>query len=237
MPNCPYCSKPFGRISSLQRHSVFCSIQHEGAYAARNSMEDMDVPPIRDMYIVIQKLMLDNKLLLEKVNKLEKISIRERKKMCLIDWLNERDQPPIDFSEWTKNIVVTQTDFNRILNVSIIEIIMDIIISHKNDNIPIRGFDQKLKTLFIYIDETWRIVERIEFYRFVDNIVRKLTYQLNNWVQANNLQDGNNDEKFHKYTKKIYSIDCEEVSRRVHLRLYNNIKYNLKKVVEYEFSF
>ena len=55
MPKCPYCSKAFGRISSLQSHSAFCAIQHQGKYAKRNSMEDLDVPPIRDMYIVLQK--------------------------------------------------------------------------------------------------------------------------------------------------------------------------------------
>ena len=46
MPKCPYCSKAFGRISSLQSHSAFCAIQHEGKYAKRNSMDDLDVPPI-----------------------------------------------------------------------------------------------------------------------------------------------------------------------------------------------
>ena len=63
MPKCPYCSKAFGRISSLQSHSAFCAIQHEGKYAKRNSMEDLDVPPIRDMYIVLQKLVMDNEKL------------------------------------------------------------------------------------------------------------------------------------------------------------------------------
>ena len=32
MPNCPYCSKAFGRISALQNHSAFCAIRHQGKY-------------------------------------------------------------------------------------------------------------------------------------------------------------------------------------------------------------
>ena len=39
MPNCPYCSKAFGRISALQNHSAFCAIRHQGKYAAKNSNE------------------------------------------------------------------------------------------------------------------------------------------------------------------------------------------------------
>jgi len=39
------------------------------------------------------------------------------------------------------------------------------------------------------------------------------------------------------YTRKIYSVDTEEVSRRIHLRLYNHLKYNLRNIVEYEFTF
>ena len=41
----------------------------------------------------------------------------------------------------------------------------------------------------------------------------------------------------HLYTKKLYNMEIEELSRRIHLRLYNHIKYNLKNIVEYQFSF
>ena len=137
MPKCPYCSKAFGRISSLQSHSAFCAIQHQGKYAQRNSMEDLDVPPIRDMYIVLQKLVMDNEKLREKVARLEKINNREKKKMCLIDWLNTHKQPRIDFAEWVKNIEVTECDFGRILNTSIINLIMDIIKNNIDTNVPV----------------------------------------------------------------------------------------------------
>ena len=60
MPNCPYCFKKFGRISSLQNHSAYCSIIHQGKYAAENSELEMDIPPIRDIYIVLQKLVKEN---------------------------------------------------------------------------------------------------------------------------------------------------------------------------------
>ena len=127
MPKCPYCSKAFGRISSLQSHTAFCAIQHQGTYAKRNSMEDLDVPPIRDMYIVLQKLIMDNEKLKKKIVQLEKIASKEKKKICLIDWLNARKKPPSDFVEWVKNITVTQNDFDRILNSNIVNLIMDII--------------------------------------------------------------------------------------------------------------
>ena len=67
--------------------------------------------------------------------------------------------------------------------------------------------------------------------------MRKLTMRLNDWVQTNETWLQNNEEQFHMYTRKIYSIDSEEVSRRVHLRFYNHIKYNLRNIVEYEFNF
>ncbi len=238
MPKCPYCSKAFGRISALQSHSAFCAIQHQGKYAAKHSMEELDVPPIRDMYIVLQKLVMDNEKLREKIAQLEKIASKEKKKMCLIDWLNMHKKPESDFVEWVKNIEVTQSDFGRILNSNIINLIMDIIKNNINGElIPICSFDQKLKTIFIYTKKEWRIVEKDEFYRFTDNIIRKLTGQLNHWIQRNEMQLQNNEEKFHTYTKKIYAIDTDEVSQRIHLRLYNHIRYNLRNIVEYEFNF
>ena len=238
MPNCPYCSKAFGRISALQNHSAFCAIRHQGKYAAKNSTDELDIPPLRDMYIVLQKLVLENEKLHKKITQLEKLTNKEKKRVSLVDWLNAKKKPTIDFVDWVKNITVTQCDFHRILTVNIVNLIMDIIKNNlETKDIPICSFDQKLKTIFIYTQKSWRIVEKGEFYRFIDNIIRKLTSQLNQWMQRIELQFQTNEEKFHMYTKKIYSIDTEEVARRIHLRLYNHLKYNLRNIVEYEFTF
>ena len=238
MPNCPYCSKAFGRISALQNHSAFCAIRHQGKYAAKNSTDELDIPPLRDMYIVLQKLVLENENLHKKITELEKLTNKEKKRVSLVDWLNAKKTPTIDFVDWVKNIAVTQCDFHRILTVNIVNVIMDIIKNNlETKDIPICSLDQKLKTIFIYTQKSWRIVEKGEFYRFIDNIIRKLTSQLNQWMQRIELQLQTNEEKFHMYTKKIYSIDTEEVARRIHLRLYNHIKYNLRNIVEYEFTF
>jgi hypothetical protein len=238
MPNCPYCSKAFGRISALQNHSAFCAIRHQGKYAAKNSTDELDIPPLRDMYIVLQKLVLENEKLHKKITELEKLTNKEKKRVSLVDWLDVNKTPTIDFVDWVKNITVTQCDFHRILTVNIVNLIMDIIKNNlETKDIPICSFDQKLKTIFIYTQKSWRIVEKGEFYRFIDNIIRKLTSQLNQWMQRIELQLQTNEEKFHMYTKKIYSIDTEEVARRIHLRLYNHLKYNLRNIVEYEFTF
>ena len=238
MPNCPYCSKAFGRISALQNHSAFCAIRHQGKYAAKNSTDELDIPPLRDMYIVLQKLVLENEKLHKKITQLEKLTNKEKKRVSLVDWLDVNKTPTIDFVDWVKNITVTQCDFHRILTVNIVNLIMDIIKNNlETKDIPICSFDQKLKTIFIYTQKSWRIVEKGEFYRFIDNIIRKLTSQLNQWMQRIELQLQTNEEKFHMYTKKIYSIDTEEVARRIHLRLYNHLKYNLRNIVEYEFTF
>ena len=238
MPNCPYCSKAFGRISALQNHSAFCAIRHQGKYAAKNSTDELDIPPLRDMYIVLQKLVLENEKLHKKITELEKLTNKEKKRVSLVDWLDANKTPTIDFVDWVKNISVTQCDFHRILTVNIVNLIMDIIKNNlETKDIPICSFDQKLKTIFIYTQKSWRIVEKGEFYRFIDNIIRKLTGQLNQWMQRIELQLQTNEEKFHMYTKKIYSIDTEEVARRIHLKLYNHLKYNLRNIVEYEFTF
>ena len=238
MPNCPYCSKAFGRISALQNHSAFCAIRHQGKYAAKNSTDELDIPPLRDMYIVLQKLVLENEKLHKKITELEKLTNKEKKRVSLVDWLDVNKTPTIDFVDWVKNIAVTQCDFHRILTVNIVNVIMDIIKNNlETKDIPICSFDQKLKTIFIYTQKSWRIVEKGEFYRFIDNIIRKLTSQLNQWMQRIELQLQTNEEKFHMYTKKIYSIDTEEVARSIHLRLYNHLKYNLRNIVEYEFTF
>jgi len=237
MPSCPYCYRKFGRISTLQNHSAFCAIIHQGKYAAQNSEQELDVPPIRDIYIVLQKLVMENEKLRKKVDELEKLAQRQRKKMCLIDWLNDNKQPKQTFSQWVNEIVVTEKDFQYILHNNCMNGIMEIIKKNINEDInPICGFDQKLRTLFIYTN-SWRIIENEEFYRFIDSIVRKLGKQFDLWMNKNTTELIKNDEKIHLYTKKLYSADIEDIAKRLHLRLYNHIKYNLKNIVDYEFTF
>ena len=143
MPNCPYCSKAFGRISALQNHSAFCAIRHQGKYAAKNSTDELDIPPLRDMYIVLQKLVLENEKLHKKITELEKLTNKEKKRVSLVDWLDVNKTPTIDFVDWVKNIAVTQCDFHRILTVNIVNLIMDIIKNNlETKDIPICSFDQ-----------------------------------------------------------------------------------------------
>ena len=142
MPSCPYCYKKFGRISALQNHSAFCAIIHQGKYAAQNSEQELDVPPVRDMYIVLQKLVMENEKLRKKVDELEKLAQRERKKMSLIDWLNDNKQPEETFSQWVNGIIVTEKDFQYILHNNCINGIMEIIKKNINDS-TIRQVDKK----------------------------------------------------------------------------------------------
>ena len=101
----------------LQNHSAFCAIRHQGKYAAKHSTDELDIPPLRDMYIVLQKLVMENEKLHKKIADLEKLTHKEKKRISLVDWLNTNKTPKIDFVDWVKKINVTQSDFHRILTV------------------------------------------------------------------------------------------------------------------------
>ena len=188
MPNCPYCFKKFGRISSLQNHSAYCSIIHQGKYAAENSELEMDIPPIRDIYIVLQKLVKENNSLKDKVSELEKLSKREKKQICLIDWLNHNRTPTLDFKMWYNKWQVTRNDFHNVLSTNTLSGVMAILRNNlecRNNDIPMCAFDQKLKTIFIYTNSEWRIIERNEFYKCIDSIIFKLGKQFNQLMHKN----------------------------------------------------
>ena len=107
----------------------------------------------------------------------------------------------------------------------------------REEQLPICVFDQKLKTLFIYTEKAWRIIEKDEFYRFIDNIIRKLGKQFDLWMKKNDKAIRKDSETLHLYTKKLYTTDTEDISKRIYLKLYNYIKYNLKNIIDYEFTF
>ena len=238
MPFCPYCPREFTRISALQNHSAFCAIQHQSKYAATNSEQELEVPPIRDIYIVLQKLVSENNKLKKRIATLERRHEQEKKKVPLINWLNANKTPNMIFDDWVNNIKVTHNDFNYVINTTCADGVMEIIKRHLICDVPpICSFDQKLKTLFIFVQKSWRIIEIDEFNRFIDNIVLKVGKQFNIWIEDNDAELKKDDINLYLYTKKIYGQDTDIVAKKIHLRLYNYIKYNLRKVVEYEFSF
>jgi hypothetical protein len=105
----------------------------------------------------------------------------------------------------------------------------------------IKAFDQKLNTLFIYSAGEWKILDKDEFKSIVKIVHRKLYLQLNNYNKINERRvcDSPNNEDWYKNISKVMgnNLNYESSVKKISFKLYNRIRYNLKHVIEYEFTF
>ena len=242
MPKCPYCPRTFHRISSCQSHSSFCAILHQGKYAQEASLGELDdLPSTQEMYKVLQALVKDGVRMKAEITELKKAAKREKKKVCLVDWLNNNRTPQADFNSWVSQIEVTERDFNYLVSTTFVEgalmVLKRELSEQRDESYPICCFDQKLKIFFIFLSDGWRMIDDDEFSRFIASLQRKFGKIFQKWIKDNTESIARDDEKFHTYTKQLYFADFDASVKKIERKLYNCTKYNLTRIVEYEFTF
>jgi hypothetical protein len=80
-----------------------------------------------------------------------------------------------------------------------------------------------------------------EFRQLISAIHLKIHIQFKVWRDANQkmINDVNNNEEWHRNTSKVMGgKDSYDVAvRKISVRLYNYLKFNLRNIVQYEFTF
>ena len=84
-------------------------------------------------------------------------------------------------------------------------------------------------------------MDKDEFKIIVKIVHRKLYLQLNNYNKINERRvcDSSNNEDWYKNISKVMgnNLNYESSVKKISFKLYNRIRYNLKNVIEYEFTF
>jgi hypothetical protein len=175
-----------------------------------------------------------------KINELSKWVESKKRKMNIIDWLNENYKNPLEYDTWIKSIQVKRNQLEYIFKYEYIEgvfhILKDLLPDHAVDKHAIKAFIQKDNALFAYIGEKWTIVLEEHFNLLLDHIFKQLMGQFINW-QKENLYRLEEDEFSDEYAMNVKKImggnhTREQICLKVKKELYNYLKINL---VQYEF--
>lgn len=251
---CGYCNKSYKIKKAYEKHFLLCSVINKSTLE-RKSENDIseNIPSIREMYNIIQILIMKNNKLEQQVEKMSSWIHNNKKKVNVIEWLNENIIPSIDYNNWIDSIQINQNDMESVTNHNFIEGINQIIKrilgigfesynTHQAEsiNLPIKAFEQK-DNLFVFNNTRWSIITVEEFDLLYNKITRGLIGQLKIWQDINQkrLFDSGFTEKYIENVKKVTGgeLTKEQQYYKIKQLFYNNLKINIKNIIQYEFVF
>lgn len=235
------CGKQYKRLKNFQQHRAFC----EMLKASKNENVEhlLDVPSQLDIWLAMKILIQKNENLENQVKELKCWIKKQKNKLSLIDWMNENFKLCKDSIDIIKESELNEEDLHMVFEHNFIEGMVHILyrLINEHQEKAIKGFDQKLNTLFIYSKSGWKLLDNDELKLIIGIVHRKLQIQLINYTKKNERQfnDLTKNDNWYKNISKVMGCDSNNNSsiKKISFKLYNRIRYNLKNIIEYEFSF
>lgn len=243
---CCYCSKNYKIRKAYDKHVIVCSIFAKSKHEKKVENEEIEnLPTMRELYGMIKMLMIKNEKLERQVSKMN-TWINNKKRINVVEWLNENNRPEMNLYEWIETIEITNEHMEYVFNHNFVEgvnLTVREIVSKDLEKIPIKAFDERDNALYVYNGEErkWELISQEQFERIFVRITKGLMNQLKFWQDRNKdrLFQNGFTEKYIENVKKITggNLTREQQHNKLKLSLYNSLKVNIKNVVQYEFEF
>lgn len=243
--SCKYCNRNYKLKPNYDKHYLLCDTLNKSICSKNKSDNNDHIPSLRDMFTLILELTAKNSKLEQKVEELSKWAESKKKKLNVIDWLNEKYTKNIKYSEWLAEISISRNHLEAVFKSDMVtgcyEILESLLSLHK-ENAPIKAFDQKENILFIYNnDNKWEILSPTMFVNLMNILSKNILTEFIKW-QTENKDKMFQDEFSNMYARNVQKImggnlTQEQIHMRVKKEIYNHLKMNLRNIVEYEFSF
>lgn len=241
MFRCNVCKKIYKRIRFFQEHRAVCEAKQ--AAIADNSSYLQDVPSNLDMWLALKHYIKRCEALENKISKLEMWTARQKRKIKIIDWLNDNFSSQIPFNKLVSSIKLTQDDLELIIKFNFIDgmarILSRKICGYEENTRPIKAFSQYKNKLFVWSGEFWKVLSDEDMYKMINSVHNKLNPQLLIYQKLNSatVNDHNNNSHWYEIIRKVQGMSesSDITMKKIRSKLHNTLKYNLKKIVEYEF--
>jgi hypothetical protein len=153
---CSICNKKFTRLTALRRHRGICELLNQSNRCQKADLEEIaDLPPINELWSIVKTLVQENIKLKKDMEKIKNWVHTKKKKINIINWLNENKKPVLTFQKWKLKINIYDSDLNLIFDNGFITGIVYILERNLilTEELPIRAFQQKSNCLYIYEDK------------------------------------------------------------------------------------
>lgn len=246
---CSFCGKNFIKKTNWDRHVMLCELLNN-KISNINLREDdeLEVPSQLKMYKMILELGMKVNGLDKKVNDINKWVIKKKKKINVIEWLNNNITPEIKFDSLIEKIILEKNDIQYLFQNSFIDTLNHIfsrnIYNVTENQYPIFAFIQKSNSFYIYENEEvkWVELNRNKLVKFLNYVHMKLHRFYFENKKENKTQINEDDQLsvlYDKTTYKIMNIDFgqESILGKIRTNMYGKMKTDMKAIVEYDFEF
>ena len=229
MHKCLLCNKYYKSPKCLRKHYVKCSLKHNINILDCNN----------DLFELMSNMMISNERLCERVKKLETLAYKEKKRINVLEWLNENRTLTMTYERFIQNIEMSEEILDYVFNNGLLDALSNII-NDKLDNCegkPLMCFEEKSYVLYEKTVDGWTKLEDDEFKKGVCYLQREI---LKYFRQENPVEDLFTDKEHNLYNKHLMSICVANFSSKVkNIRndVYIHNKKSINKIVSYDFDF
>lgn len=235
---CFICDKEYINSVAFEKHKLYCQIIND-KYDEEKKIDTKNLTHLV-CYLLKNNLKLENEL-----NELKKWVQAKKKKFAVLDWLNETYFPNNNIDVWLKDININRSHleylFKNNYTEGILNVMRDYLPLSEENYLPLKSFDQKDNTIFVYKNNKWIVLEYLEFEKIIQLISKKIIGEFKKW------QDENEDKLYSDDFSTIYIENVKKImggkhtvdqqNNIIHKNLYKLLKMNLKNIIQYEFSY
>lgn len=234
---CPHCAREYKRKTFYDKHVLLCKI-----LITKND-DDTVTMGIKELYELISEIALRQTKVEEQVSTLTKWVNTKRKKLSIINWLNENAKANITYSEWKDKLQINKKHLETIFQYDYIEGISNIIkenlLLQEEEILCFKAFDQKENALFVYTEEGWILLSPENFESLLVLIDKLLMKEFVIWQDE--LKKTSKNDYFELFAENVQKVmgghfTREQILSRVKKNIFKHLKMNLRNIIQFEFS-
>ena len=247
---CESCHRGYQRKTYYNRHVLLCEIMRKSVKERQLENEERaDTPTVRALYEVILELANKMTAMERQIKELSKLADYKKRKINILDWLNETRQPNetaiedflLGFKvvEWKHLEHLFQHDYPSAV-LQVLQEALPLNIDGGGGAI-IKAFDQKTNVLFVYskVEVKWIILPEPMFKSLLHRLDKLFLAAFVNWQKENAAKMEQDDfaMKYAQNVKKVMggNLSRDQIYSRIKIDLYKYLKVGTTNITECEF--
>jgi hypothetical protein len=232
---CIICGKTYKTRTRLEKHLLLCELLKRSKSSSVIDEDETDIPSQRKLYLMLLELGHKYNKMEKKVEELNKLCVKQKKKINVIEWLTNNITPKSNISHFHENVSILESDVEFLFHNSFYSTLNGIFNRINDKDWPICGFVQKNNVLYSY-ENNWHELTKDALYKFLNKIQMKISIKMLEWKKINNQNIKDNDSFATNYDKALVKLMEVDFSKEtVFNKIKNMIFLIVKKSYDIEF--